>query len=109
LKGYEIHHGRTRHQAGAVECALDPLFERPLLTSDVTGRIWGSYLHGLLDNDAFRRGLLSRIAKERRRSYRPEAKGYQSRREAALDRWAAHVERHVHLSLIPGFPAKRKR
>ena len=59
LHGYEIHHGET---------GMDRL--KPLIQSkagdiigggDDSGRIWGTYLHGLFDADEFRRWVLNRV------------------------------------------------
>lgn len=56
--GYEIHHGRTH--AGDT---CQPLFHRPdgSVCGYGTGKIWASYLHGLFDNDEFRRKFIDMV------------------------------------------------
>jgi adenosylcobyric acid synthase len=58
VSGYEIHHGRVRHVA-----------EKPLVTEldgepegADAGAVLGTHWHGLLENDGFRRALLTRVA-----------------------------------------------
>lgn len=68
VTGYEIHHGRTRIQKGG-----KPVFKilgksgkehfDGAYTRD--GKIWGTYLHGVFDADAFRRDFLNRIRIEK--------------------------------------------
>ena len=68
VTGYEIHHGRTRIQKNG-----KPVFKingktkkqhfDGALSED--GRIWGTYMHGVFDADAFRRDFLNRIRKEK--------------------------------------------
>jgi len=59
VTGYEIHHGRT-----STEMAR-PILTRP--DGEVVGvaatdeRIWGTYLHGIFDSDAFRRWFVDRL------------------------------------------------
>jgi adenosylcobyric acid synthase len=56
VTGYEIHHGRVvRHGAAA-------LVSGPEEGSD-GGHVLGTMWHGLLENDAFRRALLRRVAR----------------------------------------------
>jgi adenosylcobyric acid synthase len=54
LVGYEIHHGQTSFGSSTV-----PVIRREdgqvLGVSDGSGRIWGTYLHGIFDADEFRR------------------------------------------------------
>lgn len=57
LRGYEIHHGRTE---GA---GLDPVIVRDdgIVIGAGRERIWGTYLHGVFDADAFRRWFVDRL------------------------------------------------
>jgi cobyric acid synthase CobQ/L-threonine-O-3-phosphate decarboxylase len=94
LGGYEIHHG---HSTGELP---------PLLTDDrgaVLGagheRVWGTYVHGLFDDDTFRRWWLDRL--RLRRGWPPLGRVvavYDL--EPALDRLAAAVRVSVDLALI---------
>jgi adenosylcobyric acid synthase len=55
VTGYEIHHGRVVH------CGEPPLVSGVEDGSD-GGHVLGTHWHGLLENDAFRRALLHRVA-----------------------------------------------
>lgn len=63
VKGYEIHHGRT----GGMEAA--PLMIKPdgelVGAGEAEGRVWGTYLHGVFDNDVFRRWFIDRLRTRR--------------------------------------------
>jgi cobyric acid synthase CobQ/L-threonine-O-3-phosphate decarboxylase len=59
VEGYEIHHGRTDTASAA------PLLVRPdgevVGMAAADGRVWGTYLHGVFDADAFRRWFIDRL------------------------------------------------
>ncbi len=55
VTGYELHHGRVTHRGDP------PLVSGPDEGSD-GGHVLGTHWHGLLENDAFRRALLRRVA-----------------------------------------------
>jgi len=63
VTGYEIHHGQTSYDG------CQPWFVRDdgqvvgVATDD--GRVWGTYLHGLFDADAFRRWFIDRLRARR--------------------------------------------
>lgn len=55
-EGYEIHHGRTTARQGDTE--LEALFAGDPLLGVRSGRILGTYLHGLFDRQPIRRRLI---------------------------------------------------
>jgi cobyric acid synthase len=97
VTGYEIHHGRTSAERAR------PILTRPdgevvgLATDDE--RIWGTYLHGIFDHDAFRRWFVDRLRS--RRGWPPlgRASGCYDI-EPALDRLADAVRQSVRMDDI---------
>lgn len=59
IKGYEIHHGRTEG-GGGVPTVLREDGEVIGVGSE-DGHIWGTYLHGIFDDDAYRRWFIDRL------------------------------------------------
>ncbi len=68
VRGYEIHHGQT-HKVGkcsSVFQVTEKMGEKISYTDgavSLDGRVWGTYLHGVFDADAFRRDFLNRVRK----------------------------------------------
>jgi adenosylcobyric acid synthase len=63
------------------------------------GRVWGTYIHGLFDQPAFRRAWLNRVRLRKGLVALPVSVSEQvsRRRGAELDRWAAHMQKHLNL------------
>ena len=63
--GYEIHHGLTDHGPSALPLFLRAdrayLSEAERICGYVSGRRWATYLHGVFDDDAFRRAWLDHV------------------------------------------------
>lgn len=94
VHGYEIHHGKTE------ACNMQPLFTRPdganVGQQSPDGHIWGTYLHGVFDDDRFRRWLIDRL--RTRRGLTPAGAVlavYDI--EPALDRLAAIVRERLNM------------
>jgi adenosylcobyric acid synthase len=104
IDGYEIHMGRTRF----LEPAMHPFQIRNgpdeaehgdgAMSAD--GRVWGTYLHGILHNDDFRRAWLNRVRSSKHLAPLVAELRYKERREAAFDRLAAHVREHLDMKLV---------
>ncbi|MGH3685300.1 MAG: cobyric acid synthase [Pseudonocardiaceae bacterium] len=108
VTGYEIHHGRVVHRGGSA------LVSGPDEGSD-NGHVLGTHWHGLLENDAFRRALLHRVAcLAGRTGFRPAPDtSFAAVRAAQLDLLgdlvSAHLDTDALLELIehgppPGLP-----
>jgi adenosylcobyric acid synthase len=89
--GYEIHMGETVYENGAKPFAGLPV---PDGAADATGRVWGTYVHGIFDDDAFRHSFLDHIGAAGARAR------VAAQREARIDRWANHLRQSLDLRLI---------
>ena len=106
IRGYEIHMGRSKALGSAT--ALLEITERngrPVKIEDGLvsgdGRVWGTYVHGLFDNDVLRHRLISRFLRggdpvpttERLRSFHHW-------KEEQYNRLATHLRNHLDMSRI---------
>lgn len=107
VSGYEIHAGRT--EVGEDDTnRFPPVFEirdengdlRKEGCSTPDGKIFGTYLHGVFHNDAWRRAWLNRVRSDKGLAPLPAQISAAARKEAAFDRLADHVGRHLDMSRI---------
>ncbi len=91
VRGYEIHSGATTLLAGAR--AFGQIIERNGVAVQVAdgaysedGRVWGCYLHGIFENDAFRRNWLAGLG------WQGTAQSALALRQQEYDRLADAVE-----------------
>jgi adenosylcobyric acid synthase len=93
VHGYEIHHGRVIRSG-------DP----QLLDGEGSdaGAVLGTHWHGLLENDAFRRALLRRVAdRARRTGFVPAPDtSFAAHRTAQLDVLGDLVEEHINVRAL---------
>jgi adenosylcobyric acid synthase len=103
VRGYEIRHGRTRSLSGwrpwistgdgaaevDVTSALDP-----------DGLVYGTTLHGLFEEDDFRRAFLRRVATARGASWQPSSGSFAEAREHQIDRVADACAEHLDLGAL---------
>ncbi|MGE5655901.1 MAG: cobyric acid synthase CobQ [Actinomycetota bacterium] len=99
VSGYEIHQGRTYllHSEGT-----QPLFDDPNLgVVNTYQSVWGTYLHGIFDNGAWRRAWLNHLRQQRGLRTLPTGiPNYREQREALLDALADTVDAHLDLRPI---------
>ncbi|MEP7151758.1 MAG: cobyric acid synthase [Nitrospira sp.] len=124
VRGYLIHMGRTqRHEhrpcfelqarAGGSERRRGAMGrDEQCLDGAVRddGLVWGTYIHGLFDQPAFRRAWLNRL---RARKGLPVldlslSQQVNDKRRDALDRWADHVAQHLDLGLLSALLQQRR-
>jgi len=104
FRGYEIHMGETIYEPGAEPFARIQREGEPHPTADgavdSTGRIWGTYVHGIFDDDRFRHVFIDAA---RHRSGLAPAQApvdVTADRERRIDRWADHLRQSLDLTLI---------
>lgn len=97
VSGYEIHHGNTKEISA--KSLFQNIFGESLGHQGISERVWGTYLHGVFDEDEFRRWFLDKIRVEK--GMKPLGK-IQARYELEtnLDRLANEVRKSVNMNEI---------
>ncbi|MDT8316392.1 MAG: cobyric acid synthase [bacterium] len=105
LKGYEIHMGESSYLNGA-----SPLFEIKIRgAGDVKvgdgamsfdGRVWGTYIHGIFDNDDFRKSVLDEVRKEKGVTTGDKGSAYTDLKEEGYRQLAELVESNLDMEAI---------
>jgi adenosylcobyric acid synthase len=106
LRGYEIHVGETSYLGRAQPFAqfVRQSFDRTESIADgcisPDSRIFGTYLHGLFDNDAFRHAFISAARTFCHLTMATEMNNWEARRQESLDRLANAVEQALDIPTI---------
>ncbi|ANF96079.1 cobyric acid synthase [Paenibacillus bovis] len=117
VQGYEIHMGTTTIEAGASVQSLFHLYrltdesDSPTSIEDgcilPDGSVWGTYLHGVFDNDHLRRSWLNSLRQLKGLEPLRETIHGQTRRQEAFDRLADTVRKHLDMERIYAIAAGR--
>jgi len=103
FSGYEIHMGETRYSEGTKPFAeIGGQFDGAM-----DGRVFGTYVHGLFDDDDFRHKFL--VMARGHCGLGPAASYVRvsAQRQRRIDRWAAHLRQSLDMNLIRGWAAGR--
>ena len=107
LKGYEIHMGRTTGDVGLFKLKRIASNSELLTTNSelipdgsVKGRTWGTYIHGIFDNDRFRRSLINGLRASRGLAAVDEITSFAAARDRALDRWSEVLQANLDMGFI---------
>ena len=92
-EGYEIHMGETRLIAGEPACIADTGIPDGCF---VSSRLWGTYLHGILDNPF----VVEEILKAGKFKANPVEFDYSSFKEEQYNKLAAHVRGNVDMNYV---------
>ncbi len=99
LRGYEIHMGNT--------VSKEPLFIIKRFTDGkevrdgaAKGSVWGTYIHGIFDNDEFRRSLINSLRAKKGLAPLEHKIDYNELRDRALNRWAGILKEHLDMDFI---------
>jgi adenosylcobyric acid synthase len=95
IQGYEIHHGKTNWGS---EKVILKSFNKILGVSNSKGNIWGTYLHGIFENDYFRRWFLNKVRISK--GLKPIEKISYFNIDKEIDRLASIVRNHLNIKKI---------
>jgi len=104
FEGYEIHVGETFYEPGARPLAdivrqgiIGPVPDGAVSAS---GRVLGTYVHGLFDNDAFRHAFLAAARRAVDLAPVETWANVNAEREARIDRLANHLRKSLDINAI---------
>jgi len=107
IKGYEIHMGRTTGDVGLFTLKRlysNSEFRTPhselIPDGSQKGKVWGTYIHGIFDNDLFRRGLINTLRASKGLAVIDEVASFERARDLALDRWATILQENLDMGFI---------
>ncbi len=111
VEGYEIHCGLTR----PIEAIGNPAFFSAIRDDEeegfvnATGFIFGTALHGLFENDLFRRRFVD-VLRQRKGlpSLLKPIRSFREFEEDAIERWATLVAAHVDLKMLQDIMESKK-
>ena len=111
FKGYEIHLGETRREAGVSEFArIAGVGEESAAGAErydgavsENGRSFGTYVHGIFDEDRFRHGIIAAARASAGLGPAQQQAWLKSEREAQLERLANHLRGSLDMEQIRGW------
>ena len=111
FSGYEIHMGETIYEHGAQPFAQitreGDSGSMPDGAISDSGRVWGTYVHGLFDDDAFRHALIDGLRGQCGLCPARVKSWITLERRRRIDRWADHLRQSLNLDLIRGWIGRR--
>lgn len=105
IKGYEIHMGNS--ETGEKASPLFKIKSRSGQNCNIKDgavsdklEVWGTYLHGIFDNDNFREKFIKHLLRKKDKEDKLDLINFKERREKALDRLAEEVEKNLNMKLL---------
>ena len=100
LKGYEIHMGHTTGDVGLFNIKRLNGSEDYVPDGSVKENVWGTYIHGIFDNDGLRTSVINSLRMKKGLPPREETTIYHSKKEEAIERWADILGKSVDICFI---------
>lgn len=106
VQGYEIHMGRTTCTDTTVRHPIQVMTRHGKPGTDVTstarndGLVWGTYMHGIFDTDAFRRAFLNALGQRKGIQLTAAGRNFRAEKEKSYDRLAQIVRDHLDMDKL---------
>ncbi len=100
LKGYEIHMGHTTGDVGLFNVKRLNGSEEYVPDGSGKGNVWGTYIHGIFDNDGLRTAVINSLRMKKGLPPREETINYHSKKEEAIERWADILGKSLDICFI---------
>jgi len=100
LKGYEIHMGVSSGDIGLFRIERQGRFCENVIDGSINGNCWGTYIHGIFENDEFRRFIIDSARLKKGLGTFKSAIKYHEIKDKAIEVLSTTIEKHIDLSYI---------
>lgn len=103
LRGYEIHMGLSTGEVGLFKIkrlAPSAFSLQPILDGSINKNCWGTYLHGIFENDEFRRAVINAARKKRNLIPIDSVIRYSEIKDRAINNLADIVRKNIDMDFI---------
>ena len=107
LKGYEIHMGNTTGDVGlfslkriSSSSELGTMNFELVSDGSMKGNIWGTYIHGIFDNDQFRLDFINSLLIKHGSTSMRDPVNFLRERDHALDQWAGILQKNIDMQFV---------
>ncbi|MFN3478826.1 MAG: cobyric acid synthase [Thermodesulfovibrionales bacterium] len=107
IKGYEIHMGVSTGDIGLFKIRrlstyspIHPFTHSPVFDGSINNNCWGTYLHGIFENDSFRRTIINNARKNKNLPPLDLTLRYSEIKDRAIDNLAYVVKENMDMDFI---------
>ncbi|MEW6738460.1 MAG: cobyric acid synthase [Nitrospirota bacterium] len=103
LKGYEIHMGTSKGDIGLFKISRITHHASRItdvMDGSINNNCWGTYLHGIFENDPFRRGIINNVRKNKNLPPLDLTVRYSEIKDRAIDNLAYVVKENIDMDFI---------
>ncbi|MDO8746980.1 MAG: cobyric acid synthase [Thermodesulfovibrionales bacterium] len=100
LTGYEIHMGTSSGDIGLFKLRRLSSNSSLILDGSINSNCWGTYIHGIFENDSFRRGIINSLREQRELPPVDSTIKYSEMKEKAIDNLADIVKQNLDMNFI---------
>ena len=104
LTGYEIHMGTSIGEIGLFRMrrlpAHEPGHADEVLDGSMNDNCWGSYIHGIFENDSFRRGMINDLRIKKGLSSMESGINCMEIKDRAIDKLASMVKDNIDMDFV---------
>ena len=100
LRGYEIHMGTSSGDVGIFRLRRFPDHGVEILDGSMKGHCWGTYIHGIFDNDWFRRAIINDLRAKKNLPALESGINYASLKDRAIDGIASMVMQNIDMEFV---------
>ncbi len=100
LHGYEIHMGTSSGDIGIFRLSRLPDHGDEIFDGSIKGHCWGTYIHGIFDDDSLRRSIINGLRSKKHLAPLESGINYAAIKDRAIDGIASMVKENIDMDFV---------